>query len=403
MKLSHLLSLSFLILSLSFYFHSLKISGPQWKFWVLDTEHPKRFVSLVADSKGNPHIFYFNERGGGGLLYVTSKSLGNSFLDDLNYFFRGREWVYEVVDDRKNVGFAISSTVKNDKVYVAYQDSNLGRERLLYATKNGKWKVETVDKAEESGINVGMYTSIAFLERPIIFYFVEQGRKLMYAIKDENWTKKEIDRGKGLFITSKVCNDTIFLAYRERDGKKIYFAVFENGSFRFKKLNANADSQFSIALKNCEPYIAYFDDSTEKIYFSSLIDFRPKEIAKGERSRISLAYSNGFHLVYGESGKGLWYGYSKDGNNWNFRLLDKGIREGEYNSLAIDKKGNIHIAYLNRTALKYAEYNISSFQAAKTLFLILSFTFLTLGLTCLISSVVLKKFKRKRYKRYRRK
>ena len=396
MKILYLLSLLFFTLFLSFYFYSLKIPKPQWKFWVLDIEHPERFVSLVTDSKGNPHIFYFDERDGGGLLYATSKSFGNSFLDDLNYFFRGREWVYEVVDDRKNVGFAISSTIKNDKLYVAYQDSTLGKERLLYATRNGKWKIETVDKAEESGINVGMYTSISFLEKPIIFYFVEQGRKLMYVVKDGNWTKKEIDSGKGLFITSKVYNNSIFLAFRERDGKKIYFAVFENGSFRFKKLNANADSQFSIALKKCEPYIAYYDNDKEKIYFSSLVDFKPKEIAKGERSRTSLAYSNGFHLVYGESGKGLWYAYSKDGNDWNFTLLDNGIREGEYNSLAVDEKGNIHIAYLNRTALKYAEYNISSVETAKTFFLILSFTFLTLSLACLISNIILCKFKKKR-------
>jgi hypothetical protein len=76
-------------------------------------------------------------------------------------------------------------------------------------------------------------------------------------------------------------------------------------------------------------------------------------------------------------------------------LLDNGIRDGEYNSLAVDKKGNIHIAYLNRTALKYAEYNISSIKAAKTFFLIISFTFLLLTFVCLIPSLILKNFKKK--------
>lgn len=398
MKILRLLFFIFFISALFFCFYSLKIPKPRWNFWVLDAEHPRRFVSLVADSRGNPHIFYFNERDEGGLLYLTSKSSGNSFLDDLNHFFRGREWVREVVDDGKNVGFAISSAIEDDKLHVAYQDSTLGRERLLYATKDEKWEIEVVDRAEESGVNVGMHTSITFLEKPIIFYFVEQGRKLMHAVKDGNWTKKEIDAGKGLFLTSKVCDNTIFLAYRGRDEKNIYLSIFESGTFRSKKLNGSTDSQFSIALKNCEPYVAYYNGDEEKIYFSSLIDFRPREIAKGERSRTSLAYHKGFHLVYGESGKGLYYGYSEDGENWNLTLLDGGIREGEYNSLAVDRKGNIHIAYLNRTALKYAEYNVSSIRAAKTFFLVLGSAFLTLSFACLIPSI-LSKPKRRRKRR----
>lgn len=372
MKVSRIFSLLLFVLSLVFFFLYLRVPEPKWKFWVLDTEHPRRFVSLTTDSNGNPHIFYFNERDGGGLLYITSKSSGNNFLDDLNYFFKGREWIYEVVDGRKNVGFFVSSIFQNNKLHVTYQDSTLGREKLLYATKNGEWKIEIVDKVEESGINVGMYASISFQKRPVIFYHVEEGRKLMCAIKNNNWVKRELDRGVGWFISSEACENKIFLVYRERDGKNIYFAKIEDGRFSSKKLNANTSSQLSITTKNCEPYIAYFDEDKGKIYFSSLVNFSPIEVGKGKLSRISLYFEQGFHLVYGVSGDGLYYAFSENGRNWNLTILDKGIREGEYNSLKVDERGNIHVAYLNRTALKYAEYNVSSVRGVRIL--LLSFT-----------------------------
>ncbi|MEM5773314.1 MAG: hypothetical protein QXL86_03805 [Candidatus Aenigmatarchaeota archaeon] len=367
----------------------------EWKFWVLDTEHPQRFVSVVADSKGNPHIVYFDEKNRGGLRYFTSKSSGISLIDDIIYYFKGREWVQEVVDRRPNVGMFISMAIDSkDNLHVSYQDSTLGRERLLYAFFDGSWKIEEVDKAEESGINVGMYSSISLLEdKPIIFYHTEQGRKFGYAIKTNlGWEKKELERGVGWLTSSDSCNKKTFVAYRERDERGILFGILKDGKYESKRLGVNTSSGISLKTLNCEAYIAYFDDSKSEVRFGKAEDFNPVKVGEGKLSRLSLATSSqGFHIVYHFYEKGLRYAFSKDGLNWGVKILDPGRRDGEYNSIAVDKKGNIHIAYLNETALKYAEFNVSSVEAVKNLVVFMFFLFLILGFVFAILSISKKK------------
>jgi hypothetical protein len=394
MKVLKIFALILFILAISSIYLFFQVRGPEWKFWVLDTEHPKRFVSIVADSKGNPHIVYFDERSGGGLRYVTSKSSGVGLLDDINYYLNGREWVSEVVDGRPKVGMFISMAKDSrDNLHVAYQDSTLGSERLLYAFFDGKWKIEEVDRAEESGINVGMYSSISVLdEKPIIFYHTEQGRKFGYAIRTGEWVKREVERGVGWLTSSDSCDSKAFVAYRQRDGKNILFGVWEDGNFRSRDLNVTTSSGISLKALNCVPYIAYFDDSRSEVRFGKAEDFNPVKVGDGKLSRVSLAASpDGFHIVYHFYEKGLMYAFSKDGSNWEVKTLDSGRRDGEYNSIAVDERGNIHIAYLNETALKYAEFNVSSINAMKTMLSVITFIFLVLGLVCIVLPKISKK------------
>lgn len=395
-KISFTLSAIFFFLSIFSIIFYLRVKEPEWKFWILDTEHPQRFVTIVADSKGNPHIVYFDEKNRGGLRYFTSKSSGISLIDDINYYFKGREWVQEVVDDRPYVGMFISMAIDSkDNLHVSYQDSTFGREKLLYAFFDGKWKIEEVDRAEESGINVGMYSSISLLEdKPIIFYHIEQGRKFGYAIKtSEGWKRKELERGVGWLTSSDSCDGKTFVAYRKRDERGILFGVLEGESFFSKELNVNTSSGISLKTLNCIPYIAYFDDSKSEVRFGGAEDFKPVKVGEGKLSRVSLATSpEGFHIAYHFYEKGLRYAFSKDGLNWDVKILDPGRRDGEYNSIAVDKKSNIHIAYLNETALKYAEFNVSSVKTVKSLALLASSLFLILGFVFSILSISRKKF-----------
>jgi hypothetical protein len=89
-------------------------------------------------------------------------------------------------------------------------------------------------------------------------------------------------------------------------------------------------------------------------------------IGDAKLSRVSMdADGNGFYVVYNIYEKGLVYAFSQDGANWIRQFIDTGRRDGEYNAISVGEKGDIHIAYLNSTALKYAEYNVSSVSSIK--------------------------------------
>lgn len=358
-----IVSAAFFIASLVAFMYTVK--QPEWTTEVMDSVHPERFVSVSA----MPSIVYFNEKERGGVLFFASPSEKWGVMNDINYYFKGRQWEGGSVDEGLYKGMFISSTA-DDKgnIHVSYQDATLGDEKLMHAFYDGNWTKEAVDDVN-SGLNVGMYSSISILEgKPVIFYHTEQGRKFGYAIKENgSWSKKTLETGVGWLITTAACDGKVFAAYRGRDTQDIFLGTLENGVWSSRNMGVKTSSGLAIAEKGCMPYIAYFDDSKSSVMFLDATEGKSYRIGSGRLSRVSLAAdSGGFHAAYYFSETGLYYAFSKDGIEWNVTLLSPGERDGWYNSIAAGS-GNIYISSLNQTSLKYMEYNASASGTIKAL------------------------------------
>lgn len=359
----------------------------EWKYSVLDTVHPERFVAMDADKSGNPHIIYYNERDG-GVLHMASKPskyaailsiFGNSLASDIDYYLNGRNWVNETIDSGKHSGMFVSVVADPEGgIHAAYQDATFGSEKLMYAFYDGSnWKTEVVDDVS-SGVNVGMYTSITYdsaKKSPVIFYHIEQGRKFAYAEKiNRSWKKTILETGRG-WLTSTVsqqdsCENGLFTAYRGRDNQNIFMGKLMNSAgvelWSSQDIGRTTPSGISMAMKNCKPYIAYFSETNGKVMLNNPETHSDYVIGDAKMSRISIdADDNGFYVLYNIYEKGLMYAHSPDGINWTQQFIDTGRRDGEYNAISVEENSNIYIVYLNSTALKYAEYNVSSAKSVK--------------------------------------
>lgn len=386
----------------AFWVYRYKAKPPVWKTTVLDTKHPMRFVD-IALYEGEPLIVFFNEQEGGGVLYQKAKTNKLKFLGDLDYYRNNgqREWENGVVDEGPNVGMFISMDV-GQKVNLAYQDGTLGKERLIYATLSGSgrtdspgvdvWQKETVDDAQSSGINVGMYASVAEVEgKPVIFYHTEQGQKFNLAARTGGtWEKKVIDKGVGWLTSNAVCNGKVYVGYRGRDNQEIYLGTLENDQWSSRQLEASTSGSLAVTTQDCQPYLAYLDEKDSKIKFVDLVNNETFAVGDGKLSRLSLAAAkDGFHAAYYYSDIikwGLIYAFSRDGREWRTQEIASGNNEGWYNAISADDRGNVYVAYLNSNSLKFAEYNVSSVETIRVVKKITLGVLLTIGAILMILS-----------------
>ncbi len=382
----------FFVASLVVFMYPVK--QPEWTTKVMDSEHPERFVDMAE----GPAIVYFNEKERGGVLFFASKS--GDIVKDIDYYFNGRKWAGGTVDSGLYKGMFISSASDEGMIHASYQDATPGNEKLMYAVYNGSgWKKEVVDDVS-SGISVGMFSSISIAGgKPVIFYHTEQGRKFGYAIKENgSWNRKTLESGAGWSASTAVCDGKVFAAYRSRDEKDVFFGTLDTESGQWSSRNLGVTTQFGldVAAKGCKPYIAYFDNPTSDVKFIDVTEGRSYRIGSGKLSRISMAVDgSGFHVLYHVDGEGLYYAYSRDGKEWETTLISQGRRDGWFNSIAASN-GNIYIASLNKTALKYMEYNVSASGTVKALLNGAAILLLAAGSVCTLKALRKKKIQRKK-------
>lgn len=374
MKKFIILAAIFFVLAMSLFFYPLKET--EWKTETLDAENAKRFIS-VSIFDGNPVIKYADEKSLGGVIYVIQKSTKISLLDD----FFGKSYEKGYVDDAQYTGMFISSY----KNHVAYQDSTMGREKLVYAYyQNGKWNREIVDDAS-NGLNTGVYSSITELYgRPIIFYHTEQGKKFGYALRTSTgWEKKTLENGTGWLTSIGSCGSKIFAAYRARDTSDIFLGALEDGKWISQKLGIYTSSGISLAIRDCRPYIAYYDAG--KVMFLDVYENRTYQIGAGSYSTISLASNkDGFYVSYFYNENGLYYGHSADGREWETRQIIPGTMEGLYNSITVSEAGDVYIASENLNEAKFSEYNKSRYENSKSIITALSIIFFVVAVGLLV-------------------
>lgn len=226
-----------------------------WKIMTLDSQDKAgRYTSIVVDSKGVPHISYYNYTVG-SLRYMTYnirmgrwevsvpdsyENVGSDtsidifqdtihivYLDngngDLKYCKKGIEetdagWKFEVIDSDGKVGYYAKMKIDREgNIHVAYYDST--RKALKYAVKSGGvWRITTIDRNDDPGRFISLY--IDKNNNPHISYFVKDKNEIRYAFFDgKTWDIQTVvsDRAGGWSSIVVVDGKPMIFFYDQRD------------------------------------------------------------------------------------------------------------------------------------------------------------------------------------------
>ncbi len=405
----------------------------QWSTQTIDTgEQMGLFLTGVYDDRGILHAVYQDGTLGKEVLYYA--------------YFDGKKWSKkEIVDDATqngiNIGVFASISIINGSPVIFYhteQGQKFGYAiRITPATNS---KSQTLNPKQIQNSNDRNSELFGYLDfgNSDLFSISDLGFRISNltkpafaqttgstAVKSDNWERKTLETGVGWLTTTANCDGSsdpgsnlVYVVYRSRDTQNIYLGKLEPTTHNSQPttynwsstpLSASASTGLAITTKftthnpqltttdsPCRPYISYFApvDNTGhgKISF---YDSAAKKLSTidddGYLSRISLAGNKqGFHAVYNVENKGLFYAQSTDGVSWKTQLMAPGKYTGSYNSLTVDDDGNIYIAYVDGTALKYMEYNVSSSNTVKNVKTGLSITLLAIGILGLAASFMKK-------------
>lgn len=136
-----------------------RFDGSHWQYGAADTQRQENALlgygnDIALDSKGHPHIAYFDSTKG-NLKYAS---------------WDGSRWINTVVDHLTDIDSMDHISLKidhQDRAHLAYHDAGTGV--LKYASWNGKtWNIETVDQG-----NVGLRPSLSLdaHDQPYICYY----------------------------------------------------------------------------------------------------------------------------------------------------------------------------------------------------------------------------------------
>ncbi len=172
----------------------------------------------------------------------------------------------------------------------------------------------------------------------------------------------------------------VHIAYYDATGKNLKYAGLHNGSWNCATIDTSSGShdigsECSIAVDgNNIPQISYYDTYQQYSVDRGALKYAEKSggsswaVSTVDNSAGQIGYvssiainNSGFPGIayYDAAGNKLWY-MEKGSGGWSSPVnVDSG---GKAVSLAFDTSGNEHISYVSGTALKYADWNGSSWQ-----------------------------------------
>ncbi len=291
---------------------------------VESTSDVGRYNSLVVDNNGFVHITYYNNSNG-TLRYANNVS--GSFVPSL-------------VDNSASVGIHNSLAIdKNGILHASYYDSTNAKVKYAMRLTTGNW---TNFRFVDTAGSVGQYPSIYLdsLKRPhICYYDAFFGGELKYAYKASGvWNLSTIDNGGvSNYNVGRYCNiktdssNKVHISYLDISRGNIKYITNSSGGWVSENPdNINTVGQFQTSLavdSNGKIHISYYDSA------------------------------NGGELRYSNNINGYWVSaVVDDGGATNTNV-------GQYNSIAVDKNGFVHISYYDATNadLKYATNVSGSF------------------------------------------
>ncbi|WP_414836483.1 hypothetical protein [Candidatus Nanohalococcus occultus] len=326
-----------------------------------------------------------------GIAYIQSKDTGlvfeeRSFSTQLPFVGGDADWRRQVIDNRSEVGMYLSVESDDGRPFVAYQDGDLGDEKLLFAQRQGgQWSSTEVDSVGTGGVSVGMYNSLSFLEgRPVILYHSpSQGLKLAERTGGQ-WDRQSLKEGEGWFTETDTCGGNLLAAYRSRDTEDLRFGQYdgewnsENTSFRTR---SDLDLETG---EDCGRHLLYLNASSDTVVYKSPDE--NKEFANAFFTRMSLEVDEQPHILYHDSGTGIVYSTRTD-NRWQNKTLREGEDIGRYNDIEVDPSGNIHTVYTDGSKVFYSVYNVGTVSQKRSALdgIRAVLSALTLALTGLVS------------------
>lgn len=332
---------------------SYSLLWSQWSIETVDSSNNAGYYCSIAVDKGRkPHISYYNSNGelkyatwtgmtwDIGIVnednlynYNTAIKLDNSGYPHITYAsgfklkhakWNGSSWVTETIDSTGSAGYYNSLAIDgNNNFHVSYLVyEGLGRV-LKYAVWNGvSWTIKTVDYnvASQGGTNA---IAVDKNNSPHICY--KSGSDVNY-LQPESLTSSNVEHTSMLAEAVSIAVDSdgfphvaytawknyvgVELKYAKWDGTYWYTSVVESGGVAANRVSIILD-------KKNKPHICYTANNALK------------------------------HATW-------------TATSWDIEIIDSNV--GQYYSLAVDSRDNLHVAYCDVTnaRLKYAKYLVST-------------------------------------------
>ncbi|MCX8028758.1 MAG: hypothetical protein N2712_02060 [Brevinematales bacterium] len=229
-----------------------------WRISTLDQQDKSgRYTSIVVDSRGIPHISYYNYTVG-SLRYIT-------------YNIQMNRWEVSVPDSYENVGSDTSIGIFDDTIHIVYLDNGNGDLRYcrkgIYETDAG-WRFETVDSEGK----VGYYASMKVDNQGNLHvaYYDSTTKALKYAIRSKGkWTTYLVDAkdDPGRFTSIFVDNEgKPHISYFVQSKREIRYAYYDGEKWNIQVVSSGkAGGYSSILVLDNKPLIFFYDAQSNNL------------------------------------------------------------------------------------------------------------------------------------------
>ena len=247
------------------------------------------------------------------------------------------------------------------------------------AQSNHAWQVETVDSG--NGAQVGGFAALAIDAAGNIHvaYYDYTHSALLYSYRarsDKRWFTTQVDhKGAGTYVSLAVDdNDQPHLAYNSPFEDGLHYATWNGQRWKRQIIDSEHINYYtSIRLdKEGHPRISYYlYHAPDRSYLLHLkfaafdgnqwtietVDKRPET---GKFNSVAVDTRGYPHIAYSQVARGDLFYAAWDGTRWNVSDVDSRRTHNDYvgtgNSIALDRNGAPHIAYLDTTKnlVKYA-------------------------------------------------
>jgi flagellar hook capping protein FlgD len=318
------------------------------------------YTDIVLDSRGVPHIVYYDLTAG---------------KQDCRYATRvGDTWLLETVDGPGNVGRCNSLALDSKgQPHVTYTEENTSPGNLKYARRiGGIWTVETLI----GNGTVGHETALALdhLDQPHVCYLeiISGVFAVRYGVKiGAMWYWETVPTGgaAGNYISVRVDG---------RGQPHIAFSDWPNFSLRYiAKVSGawipvvavdpapgSAGTLFMVLDPQDKPFIAHYTSDglklSSKVGANWVTEMVDPGSNVGTTPSLGLDAAGNLHVAYSDGvNSDLKYAV-RIGNDWYNEVVDGTGSVGLETGLYLDAQGNVHISYWDYSNfdLKYATSSV---------------------------------------------
>lgn len=253
--------------------------------------------------------------------------------------------------------------------------------RTLKAQVQDLWRIETVDNDPSS--DVGRYPALAIGPDGSlnVGYYDATHNALRYAYRaksEKRWYRMQVDSRSGTYVSLAVdAAGHPHFAYNSVFEDGLHYATWDGKTWHRQIIDTEHTNYYTGLQLDSEghPRISYYlyhaPDHTYILHLKYAafdgkkwtIETVDKRSETGKFNSLALDAAGNPHIAYANVGLGDLLYAAWDGSNWNFGTPDSRRLHNDYvgigNSIALDKAGNPHIAYLDYTQnlIKYVYFD----------------------------------------------